>query len=731
MEEDASYLNYFLEHCPDGVTEVFGNKRLISPAVYTDIDVEYFSNQNGIKCYFVVKPNGDPTGIKLQFNGGSSFNLDGTSNALTINSSVGSVTFDRPTVYQLDNMNDTIHIAGWTPAWQTDGASNKYKFNIGAYDNTKVLVIEIDQGNGSLAPVSGGNLDWSTYYGGGGEIFTDIKTDLAGRSYVTGYTPGNLFPTTTGVIDGTYNGMDDAIVIKFNSDASRAWATYYGGAETDLAGAITTDASGNVYITGSTRSPGFPVLSPFGEYLDASNTCTGGGCLPQDLFVVRLSENGNNVPVTHWATFYGATNGSDRGRDIAIDGANNLFVVGCGDNTTPLVNSGSFNQTTGGGLIMQFNSSRALPWVSFTGGTAAGGNVTGIDFDASNNIYLTGFARGTGYPMLNPGANSSFQGGAFDAVVTRLDAGSHALSWSTYYGGDGDDVSNDIVVEKSTGHSFITGKTSSLTTPLITVNPGSGYYETALQGADDVFIAEFSNTGVMLWSTYYGGTADNEWGEGLALNDNGDLFVTGSVYSSDFPYPASNLTGGYIQGGLEGFVDGFVLAFDWSRANIWATYFGGDGSDISLACATYQDSELYITGSAYSDNTLFPLEPGSGTPYYDDVLSGGSYNGFVSRFDLAQIVSGINEVSTELINFTCYPNPVTDQVNISFSVEEKSQVKIELMDLLGRRLEEKKLGTLSGSINERIDLENYANGIYFIKVTVGNKNISAKVVRQK
>lgn len=159
LEEKAEYLNYFLPQCPDGITGVHGNQRLITPNIYHNIDLEYSSNQNGAKYYFIVKPGGNPESIQLNYTGASSFSLDENTNALTINSLIGSITYNRPTVYQLSTTNTIIPITGWTADWQTNGVvDNKYKFNIAAYDSTKALIIEVCQGNGVTMggqPISG------------------------------------------------------------------------------------------------------------------------------------------------------------------------------------------------------------------------------------------------------------------------------------------------------------------------------------------------------------------------------------------------------------------------------------------------------------------------------------------------------------------------------------------------------------------------------------------------
>ncbi|MCX6297419.1 MAG: hypothetical protein NTX97_15440, partial [Bacteroidetes bacterium] len=63
MEKQSSYLNYFLAQCNPAITEIYGNARLVTTDLYANIDAIYYSNQNGFKYYFVVKPGGNPADI--------------------------------------------------------------------------------------------------------------------------------------------------------------------------------------------------------------------------------------------------------------------------------------------------------------------------------------------------------------------------------------------------------------------------------------------------------------------------------------------------------------------------------------------------------------------------------------------------------------------------------------------------------------------------------------------
>lgn len=65
---DCHY-NFYLEHCPQGVTGVDGSKHLVFEDVAPYIDLHVLSNQYGPKWYIVMRPGGDPADIMLLFEG--------------------------------------------------------------------------------------------------------------------------------------------------------------------------------------------------------------------------------------------------------------------------------------------------------------------------------------------------------------------------------------------------------------------------------------------------------------------------------------------------------------------------------------------------------------------------------------------------------------------------------------------------------------------------------------
>ena len=179
---------------------------------------------------------------------------------------------------------------------------------------------------------------WATYFGGSSyDVGQSITVDPSGNVFASGRTSSSNFPTYNpgggAYYDGTLGGSRDVFVAKFSNTGQRLWTTYYGGSGVEHIAVITSDADGNVYITGSTSSSDLPTYDPAdGSYYDGSYNGNG------DAFVLKFSNSG----VRKWATYLGGT-GPDDGRGIAAAGPEDciLYVVGYTESPNfPTVNPG-------------------------------------------------------------------------------------------------------------------------------------------------------------------------------------------------------------------------------------------------------------------------------------------------------------------------------------------------------------------------------------------------------
>ena len=248
---------------------------------------------------------------------------------------------------------------------------------------------------------------WATYYGGSfGDYFNEIRIDGFGNLYITGCTASTDFPKQ--LLPGAYNqtsfgGVVDIVILKFNSSScARLWATYYGAVDKEEGWGMCTDNSGNLYITGYTRSNNFSLQTLPGAY---NQTTFGGVTYYGDAYILKF--NSNNARV--WSTYYGGDS-SDYANGIWADNAGNLIVTEATLSTNfPLQTlQNAYNQTNFGGwvdiFILKFNSSGVRTWATYYGGTSAeqGKSVCTNNID---NLYVTGYTGSGNFPLQSmPGA---------------------------------------------------------------------------------------------------------------------------------------------------------------------------------------------------------------------------------------------------------------------------------------------------------------------------------------
>ena len=222
--------------------------------------------------------------------------------------------------------------------------------------------------------------------------------------------------------------------------------------------------------------------------------------------------------------------------------------------------------------------------------------------DAEGNLYLTGAAL-PAFPTVNAG--QSDHRGFRDAFVSKLDPTGTTLLYSTYLGGSRDDLGRDLAVD-ATGRASVVGISSSADFP--TAN--------ALQeqhaGSYDVVVARLSPSGASLeYATYLGGSGEDGLlrGLALALDAQGNAYVSGTTNSSDFPTLQA------LQPTYGGAVDAFVAKVGSDEpALLYATYLGGTSSEYGGDLAVDGVGQAYVVGTTFSADfpTVNPLQPAVG-----------------------------------------------------------------------------------------------------------------------
>jgi hypothetical protein len=410
--------------------------------------------------------------------------------------------------------------------------------------------------------------------------------------------------TYTFVITGPYDPTRELVI-----DPDLAWSTYLGGSGDYGGGGIAVDAADNVYVTGDTSSIDFPTTA---GAIDTTFSGSIGG-----VFVAKIDPSGSGL--VYW-TYLGG-NGQSTG--IAVDAAGNAYVTGTalgGFPTTP----GALETTWNVGykvFVTKLNASGSgLVYSTYLGGSGNDESF-GIAVDASGNAYVTGGTNSIDFPTTAGALDTTYNDGypTGDAFVAKLNASGSALVYSTYLGGSGDDEGNGIAVDAG-GNAYVTGWTESSDFPTTV-----GALDTTYNGGDDAFVAKLNANGSgLVYSTYLGGSGD-DLGCGIAVDEAGNAYVTGSTWSIDFPTTAGALDTTSVGSG-----DAFVANLNANGSGlIYSTYLGGSGDDVGSGIAVDAVGDAYVTG--ITDSNDFPTTAGS----LDTTYQGSDFDGcaFVTMFN--------------------------------------------------------------------------------------------------
>ena len=412
-----------------------------------------------------------------------------------------------------------------------------------------------------------GKQDWIAWYDNTSQDEArDIALDPSGNVYVTGK------------VLVTYPNYD-YVTVKYDGDGLEQWAAIYNGPAngSDSATAITTDSSGNVYVTGESIGSG-----EFNEYVTVKYDSAGGEVWARrydgssngdDVAAAMVVDSSGNIVVTggshgsstgndystikydsdgnqQWmARYNGPTNEENLnwlyGDVFAKDGSDNVYVSGYSYG-----NGTGYDYTT-----VKFDSSGNQAWAAQYNGP---GNymdyAEGMTVDSSGNVYVTGETY----------LNGDGDRGSDYATVKYESAGNQ--QWAATYDGpaNGNDRANSIAVD-ALGNVYITGQSE-----------GIGTY-------DDCTTIKYDSAGEQSWIARYNGLEDyGDIGNVIALDASGDVYVAGRSYR-----------------------DILIIKYDSDGNELWVrTYDGpGSGGDYAYFIAFDSSNNIYVGGQSYGSNS--------------------------------------------------------------------------------------------------------------------------------
>jgi len=377
------------------------------------------------------------------------------------------------------------------------------------------------------------------------------------------------------------------------------YASFMGGSKDESGYGIAVDSAGNIYVAGSTTSSDFPThVAIQRQRRDGS-----------DAFVTQLLRVGE-VYTYGFSTYLGG-GGSDIAYGIAVDDTGSAVTIVGETNSGDFPTFNAPQATKGVGsdafvtrLITQ-SGAITFAYSTYLGGRAVD-RALAVALDGAGDAVVVGETTSSNFFTTSTAIQPTCGGApgpcSWDAFVTRIaNSGGYTFTYSSYLGGSGTDRALSVAVDTADDSIFVTGETNSTNFP--TFNAPQ-----ATKGVgSDAFVTRLitqSGAVTFAYSTYLGGTFADA-GRGIAVDGNGNAWVTGNTGSADFPHNADAVqpTCGNASNGVGGdaflthIVDaGGVYTFAYS------TFLGGSQDDVAYGLTLDSSEDPVIVGQTFSRN---------------------------------------------------------------------------------------------------------------------------------
>ncbi|MDI1353777.1 MAG: T9SS type A sorting domain-containing protein [bacterium] len=395
----------------------------------------------------------------------------------------------------------------------------------------------------------------------------------------------------------------------------RVWGTYLGGTGGERAWACSTNTLGDIFMAGYTTSTG-TVMATSGAH---QGTYAGG---TYDAFLSKFNAAG----MLQWCTYYGGA-GYDDATGCSATAQGDVFIAGMTSSTLNIATIGAHQPSYGGGaqdgFLVKFDGAGVRQWATYYG-DAGNEWVFACSTNSLGDVFMVGSSNtATGTVLASSAGHQPANGGGIaDGFLAKFDAGG-IRQWGTYYGGTG---AEEIyaVCTATTGDVFITGWTSTTVSAVMTT-PGAHQTTYPGTGSFKAFLAKFNGNGIRQWGTYYGGNS-NEFSNSCAVDAQGNVFICGSTQSTiGIATPGAwQTTKGSSSSSNS---DAYLAKFNPAGVRQWGTYYGSTGSEVSRACSTRSNGDVFMGGS--TDNTITAIT----TPGAWQVNPGGGGDIFIIGFN--------------------------------------------------------------------------------------------------
>ena len=429
--------------------------------------------------------------------------------------------------------------------------------------------------------------EWAKQVNGtANDYVSDIFVDDSANVYITGRSKVDVtFEDPINPITPTNYGDRDAFAAKYDKDGNLIWANLAGSSEPDWGWGIVADNNGYTYFTGE-----FSDTSVFGN---DTIICNG----LRDVFISKLDHNGNFV----WTKTFGGTE-SDKGFDIEIDNAGNLYVTGYVDSEVTIGNTIIGTNSTRNAFVVKLDT--AGNFIHMVDVAPQYGLGYHLKSDKNGNIYLTGETK------LNTYFNNLYEAGVAhswrDAFLAKMDT-SLQTQWVRWGQGSFHNIGESIAV--SDNYVYYTGCFSGFADfsgTTLTSN-GQGTNSSTHNAGRDMFIAKYDFDGNISWVKNFGGTGfDYSYGIDVTADDH--IYI-GGIFSDTVMFDTTQVIAQEAS-------DQFFARLTAEGDVVWIKQQGGSLVEFCYAVELDNAENLYAGGSykahVYFDSIFMPTDASNG-----------------------------------------------------------------------------------------------------------------------
>lgn len=423
--------------------------------------------------------------------------------------------------------------------------------------------------------------------------YRDEKSNL----YIVGEFRGKNVDFDPSAAEAIYNatGESDGFIAEYNKEGKLILCITIGGPSKDKINGVSTDAEGNIYITGFFRgknvdfdpSSAKALLSSHGD--EGPDSGFGG-----DIFVAKYNAKGEYI----WAFNVGGSSILDSGLTIKADADGSVYIGGfirdVVDFDPELSHTAALNGKDGTAFLAHYTNAGKYQWALNFGAAETDNTVYDIELDKDHNVYITGFFQGKNIDFDPSSSTHALTASGYDGYLAKYtEAGKYVFAFN--YGGSETDVARAMTIDKS-GNLYILGDFKGKN---VDFDPSDNKASLSSKGGSDMVLAKYNADGQYVWAFDMGGTGNEIGGE--IDNNNESLYITGSFSGTvDFD-PGTQATNLTSDGGFDIVLAKYNMGGDFEAAFKIGSYADDFGFDILAG----EDNSFYLCGGFRGSDTPF------------------------------------------------------------------------------------------------------------------------------